>query len=355
MREIVFDTNIWISYALGKRLNSLIEVLKKSDRKIISSPELLNEIKNSIRKLQVRKYLSSNRYLQLLRLLGAFTTEVSITTQGAKSIDVKDDYLLNLCLQEKIEFLVTGDKDLLSLKFYGGTKIINYNAYLKIILEEIADLHYKEFLPSGILITEMKPEHTSQLEALQRIVFPSLAENELLHADQYKKHLEIFPKGQFVAVDGSKVIGATTTMRYHYNFTKPEYHTFFEVMGGGWLTTHEPDGEWLYGIDVSVDPHYRNRGIAKALYRARQHTCKVLNLKGQLTVGMLNGYEKVKKEMSVEEYYEKVKQGEMFDPTVSVQKKVGFEIVGLMKDYLNDPTCGNAGAVIVLAADKKIE
>jgi hypothetical protein len=35
----------------------------------------------------------------------------------------------------------------------------------------------------------------SQLEALQRIVFPSLAEEELLHEAQYKKHIEIFRKG----------------------------------------------------------------------------------------------------------------------------------------------------------------
>ena len=58
--------------------------------------------------------------------------------------------------------------------------------------------------------------------------------------------------------------------------------------------------------------------------------------------------------MSIDEYYEKVKNHELFDPTVSVQEKVGFEIVGLMKDYLNDPTCGNAGAVIVLDAGRTI-
>ncbi|MGB3075785.1 MAG: GNAT family N-acetyltransferase, partial [Chitinophagales bacterium] len=189
-----------------------------------------------------------------------------------------------------------------------------------------------------------------QLELLQRKVFPLLAEEELLHADQYKKHLEIFPAGQFVALDGVKVIGATTSMRYHYNIEDPEPHTFQEVMGGGWLTTHEPNGEWLYGIDVSVDPSYRKIGIAKALYKARQHTVHQLELKGQITVGMLNGFGAVKDKMTLDEYYEKVKSGELFDPTVSVQQKVGFKIAGLIKEYLHDPTCGNAGALIVLEA-----
>ena len=213
---------------------------------------------------------------------------------------------------------------------------------------------YKEILTANIIIIPMQQQHAEELEALQRIVFPNLAEEELLHADQYKKHVELFPEGQFVALGGDKVIGATSSIRYHFDINKQEHHSFFEIMGGGWFTTHEPNGDWLYGMDVSVHPSYRNKGIAKALYRARQHTCRQLNLKGQMTVGMLNGYEKVANTMTIEEYYEKVKNNEMFDPTVSVQRKVGFEIVGLMKDYLNDPTCGNAGAVIVLDVEKTI-
>jgi GNAT superfamily N-acetyltransferase len=209
-------------------------------------------------------------------------------------------------------------------------------------------------LSPGIEIVSMQPRHAEPLEALQRKVFPALAEEELLHAAQYKKHLEIFPEGQFVALDGDRVAGATTTLRYHYDPQNPAPHTFSEIMGGGWLTTHDPAGEWLYGIDVSVDPAYRKRGIARALYRARQQLCRRLGLKGQLTVGMLNGFDRVRNEMTIEEYYEKVKRKEIFDPTVSVQMKVGFEITGFMKNYLHDPTCDNSGAVIVLPAEKEI-
>lgn len=215
-------------------------------------------------------------------------------------------------------------------------------------------LNYSETLSSGIVIVPMQQEHAEQLESLQRIVFPSLAEEELLHAEQYKKHVELFPEGQFVALDGDKVIGATSSIRYHYDPDVYEHHSFFEIMGGGWFTTHEPNGEWLYGMDVSVHPDYRGKGVAKALYRARQQTCRDLGLKGQMTVGMLNGYDKVRNEMSIDEYYEKVKNHEIFDPTVSVQEKVGFKISGLMKDYLNDPTCGNAGAVIVMDVNAPI-
>lgn len=203
-------------------------------------------------------------------------------------------------------------------------------------------------LNNNIIITNTQPEHASALEELQYIVFPDLAEEEILHKAHYLKHLEIFPEGQFVALDGNKVIGGTTTMRYDFDLNHPAHHTFSEIVAGGWLTNHQPHGEWLYGIDVSVHPDYRGKGIAKAFYNKRQQLAKELGCKGQLTVGMLNGYFNYKDHMDIDTYYQKVLHHEIFDPTVSVQEKIGFEIRGLIKDYLNDPTCGNAGAIIVM-------
>lgn len=203
-------------------------------------------------------------------------------------------------------------------------------------------------LTDTILIRHTLPQDAKALELLQYIVFPNLAEDEILHEAHYLKHLEIFPEGQLVAVDGNRIIGGTTTMRYHFDLENPEHHTFSETVAGGWLTNHQPDGEWLYGIDVSVHPDYRGIGIAKTFYQLRNQIAKQLGCKGQLTVGMLNGYVNYADKMDIETYYEKVKNHELFDPTVSVQEKIGFQIVGLMKDYLNDPTCGNAGAIIVM-------
>jgi hypothetical protein len=63
--------------------------------------------------------------------------------------------------------------------------------------------------------------------------------------------------------------------------------------------------------------------------------------------GMLKGYGKVKDQMSAESYLEKVKAGELFDPTVSVQLKVGFKIHGIINNYVDDPSCDNKAAFIV--------
>lgn len=220
------------------------------------------------------------------------------------------------------------------------------------MVEEIKN--YKTILPSGLVVRNTIAADAEQLEELQHIVFPNLSDEEILHAPQYIRHTEIFPEGQFVITDSGRIVAATTTMRYHYNENDTSHHTFFDIMGGGWLTTHDPHGEWMYGLDMGVHPGYRGKGLAKELYKVRHHTCRLIGLAGQMTVGMLNGYIKHKDAMTIDAYYEKVKSGELFDPTVSVQAKIGFKIKGLMKDYLNDPTCGNAGALIVLDVNTPI-
>ena len=136
--------------------------------------------------------------------------------------------------------------------------------------------------------------------------------------------------------------------------THTGHHTFLEVSGNLWLTTHDPEGEWLYGLDMGVDPAYRGRGLAREMYRARHALARRLGLRGQMIVGMLNGYEPYASEMSIETYFEQLRNGMLNDPTISAQVKIGFEIVDLMPGYLDDPACGNAGALMILPAEKNV-
>jgi GNAT superfamily N-acetyltransferase len=188
---------------------------------------------------------------------------------------------------------------------------------------------------------------------LQKTVFPTLSEQEIIRAKHYRNHIRLFPEGQFVILDGSKVIGMTSTMRYHYELAAKD-HSFLDISANLWLTTHLPDGEWLYGQDVGIHPAYRKRGLGRAIYQARQALCHQLGLKGQMTVGMLNGYLPHASEMSIETYCDLVIKNEINDPTVSVQRKFGFEPIKLIKNYLQDPQCGNAGVLLTLPVDKTV-
>jgi GNAT superfamily N-acetyltransferase len=212
---------------------------------------------------------------------------------------------------------------------------------------------YRRVLATGLIVTSAQPEHALALEELQRVVFPTLADEQRFKARHYLKHLELFPEGQFVGLDGERVVAATATIRLHFDFAHTS-HTFADIIQGGWLTSHEPDGDWLYGADIGVHPDYRGRGLGHALYAARQELVWALGLKGQVTAGMLSGYGAVKHRMSAEEYYEALVAGRITDPTLSMQQGVGFEFRGLLTNYLQDPVCDNYSVLIVLDAEKDV-
>ena len=66
-------------------------------------------------------------------------------------------------------------------------------------------------------------------------------------------HMQNFPEGQFVAVYDNKIVGYCATIRVPENIAFAQ-HSWREITGGGYGSRHSPVGEWLYGMDVSVDP-----------------------------------------------------------------------------------------------------
>ena len=212
---------------------------------------------------------------------------------------------------------------------------------------------YYRRLPDGLTIMHTRPEFAPELEALQRVCFPTLADEQRFKAAHYRKHIELFPDGQFVALDGDRVVGATTTVRLHFDVEHVD-HRFADIIQGGWLTSHQPDGEWLYGADIGVEPSMRGRGVGRALYAARQEAVWRLGLRGQVTAGMISGYGAVKDRMTAEDYYAGVLAGRITDPTLSMQLRTGFEPRGLVANYLDDPVSGNYAVLLVLGADRDV-
>jgi len=208
----------------------------------------------------------------------------------------------------------------------------------------------------GLVVMQTRPEHAEALGELQCIVFPTLAVEERFAAPHYRRHLELFPDGQFCVVDSKhddRVVGMTSTLRMNFDFEHPG-HTFADVIQGGWLTSHEPAGRWLYGADVGAHPAYRRRGIARALYAARHDLVRRLGLAGQVTVGMPSGYGAVKHTMTAEAYHSELVAGTRSDPTISAQLRIGFEIGVLVPGYINDPVCDHYGIVLVLPAERDV-
>ncbi len=201
-----------------------------------------------------------------------------------------------------------------------------------------------------ITIENTRPEHVPSLARLQQIVFPTLAEDELFSKDKYLKHLEFFPEGQFTAIahheGGSEPVGATTTFRTTFDFEHIQ-HTYVEAIADGWLANHEPKGEWLYGVDVSVHPNYRGMRIGRRLYEARRQLVRELNMRGEIAGALMPGYAHHHRDLTVAQYVLNVWQGRLHDPTLTVQMRNGFKPRGILYEHISDPRSFNAAALIV--------
>lgn len=203
--------------------------------------------------------------------------------------------------------------------------------------------------PAQVRIENTRPDHGPAIYDVIRRAFmlsPDEECSECIQTEDVIQQLERFPEGQFVALFEDKLLGMATTMRTSYSPDQPPLK-WFDAIGDKGLSRHEPDGDWLYGVEMAVHPEYQRKGVGTLLYQARFQLVKRLNLKGWYAAGMLMGYHRVKEQMPVREYAAKVISRELYDPTVTMQMNRGFEARTLIEDYLDEPAAGNAAVLIV--------
>lgn len=170
-------------------------------------------------------------------------------------------------------------------------------------------------------------------------------------ADDVRQQLERFPEGQFVAHfhtpnEPSLVVGMASTMRTSRTPNDPP-EAWLTAIGSLGIANHEPNGEWLYGVEMTVRPEYRRMGIGTRLYEARFDLVRRLNLRGWYAGGVLMGYHRYHNMLSPLEYAEAVIRREVIDPTVTMQMNRGFEAITPIPDYLPETRAGNMAVLIV--------
>ena len=163
-------------------------------------------------------------------------------------------------------------------------------------------------------------------------------------AGQVRGQINNFPDGVFVAEYDEKIVGYCVTCILEEKVALRQ-HTWAEVSGGGFNSRHNPNGDYLYGLDVSVDPDYRRLRIGQRFYRARRELCRRLELKGIVFGGRMPGYQRRKKQYPDPSDYIKAVQDQVFkDQVINFQARQGFEPMGILKGYLPDdkPSGGHA-------------
>lgn len=120
---------------------------------------------------------------------------------------------------------------------------------------------------------------------------------------EYAAQISTFPEGQICIEDKGKVIAAAFSVIVDYD-KFGDKHTYDQITGDAYLTTHDPNGDVLYGVDVFVCPEYRGLRLGRRLYEARRDICKNLNLRSIMAGGRIPNYAQYADEMSPYEYIE---------------------------------------------------
>jgi uncharacterized protein len=135
--KIIVDSNIWISFLIGKNLLGLQNYIDSRKIKIVTCNEQLTELSEVFKKPKLKKYFTKEQISEFFELLDESSNTIIISTKSNICRDPKDNYLVSLAIDSKADFLITGDKDLLELNKIGKTIVLNYNDFDSLTKNEL--------------------------------------------------------------------------------------------------------------------------------------------------------------------------------------------------------------------------
>ena len=127
--RVVIDTNIWISFLIGKRLAGLHRHIDSRRIEVATCEAQLRELADVLNRPRIRKYIPAEQAEEFLDLLCEAALLVHPKPGPPLCRDPKDDYLLYAALAAEADYLVSGDNDLLSMERIGRTQIISFTDF----------------------------------------------------------------------------------------------------------------------------------------------------------------------------------------------------------------------------------
>ncbi len=145
--------------------------------------------------------------------------------------------------------------------------------------------------------------------------------------------LQLFPEGQIAILVDDRIAGCALSLIIDYG-RFGDSHSFRDITGNMSFSTHSPKGDVLYGIEVFVSPQFRGMRLGRRLYDARKELCERLNLQSIVFGGRIPKFHEHADMLTPKQYIEKVRNKELYDPTLSFQLSNDFHVKKVLKNYL---------------------
>lgn len=180
----------------------------------------------------------------------------------------------------------------------------------------------------SIIYKTLTHEYAQNAAELINICFPHMPDEDRYLEEDLIEMVEVFPNGTVLAIndDSQKVVGFGTGVFIDIDWRSlPE--TEKKLLGDYGMANHDPQGKFYYGSEFCVHPDFRGQGIGRKIYDYRKEVVVRSNKLGFFAASVLQGYVNYKDELDIETYFQKIKDGEIYDSTLSMQLRNDFQIV----------------------------
>ncbi len=132
MIKVIVDTNIFVSGTLWKGApHKVLDLWFEGKFKLVVSVEIVNEYEAVLSKLLNHQQDLVGRILETVRMYSEYVQPVKLPKPICR--DPNDEIFLEAALAGKVDYIISGDKDLLVLNNIVNLKIINSRQFLDAI------------------------------------------------------------------------------------------------------------------------------------------------------------------------------------------------------------------------------
>ncbi len=82
----------------------------------------------------------------------------------------------------------------------------------------------------------------------QRVWGPEMAAGE----DIWRSRINIFPEGVIIAEKEGQIVGVAVSLLVKWKYPEGYYPSWAEVSANGYITNHAPDGDVMYGVNITA-------------------------------------------------------------------------------------------------------
>ncbi len=209
----------------------------------------------------------------------------------------------------------------------------------------------------------IRQARVGDIDAILLVEKKAWPENLRASREMYESRLGTFPQGTLVAGMQGKIEGVIVVQIVNFRSVS-DVCSWNKATDYGYIRkSHDPQGNTLYGVNLSVSPQTQSR-VAVALLEAVDKLAIKLDFKQIVLGGRIprfarylkhycqkNGISVISDEErdKIADHYIRAttRKGHPLDPEINFYQKVGTKIIKLLLNYFKDPESLNYGVLLI--------